>query len=103
MGLTGKCLQVRLVYTKMFNKWYPLLLLLLREVYPSSEILEQARVSQRKGIAIQASSKKHPECASARKGCPCKAKPGLSECTVWKESCIMLFTHTHTHTHTKVV
>lgn len=67
MGLTGKCLQVCLVQTKMFSKWYPLLLLLLREVYPSSEILEQDRVSQRKGIAIQASSRKHPECASLSK------------------------------------
>lgn len=93
MGLKEKYFQVCLVGSKMFSKCYPLLLLFLMEVHLSSEILEQTRVSQRKGIEIQVSSRKPPDCSSLSKEGLSLAKTGLSEWTVWKESCIMLFTH----------
>ena len=95
-GLKEKYFQVCLVGSKMFSECYPLLLLFLMEVHPNSEILEQTRVSRRKGIEIQVSSRKPPECTSLSKEGLSLAKTGLSECTVWKESCVMLFTHIHT-------
>lgn len=56
--LTGNFLQLYLVCRKIFIKWYHCYYFSLREMHPSSEILEQARVSQGKGVEIQASSKK---------------------------------------------
>lgn len=54
MGFIGKCLQPCLVCGKIVNKWYYDYYFYLREVHPSLEILEQARVSQGKGVEMQA-------------------------------------------------
>lgn len=67
MGLTGKCLQLCLVCGKILNKWYHYYYFYLRELYPSLKILEQARVSQGKGVEEMQASSKHPECASLSK------------------------------------
>jgi hypothetical protein len=96
MGLKEKYFQVCPVGSRIFSKCYPLLLLFLMEVHPNSEILEQTRVSQRKVIEIQVSSRKPPECTSLSKEGLSLAKTGLSQCAVWKESCVMLFTYIHT-------
>lgn len=96
-GLSGKCLQLCLVYSKKFNKLYCCCYFHLREMHPSWGIIEQARISPGKGVEMQASRKKHPKCASlSKEWCPCRAQTGLSEFTVWKESRIVLFTHAYT-------
>lgn len=95
MGLKEKYL-VCPVGSRIFSKCYPLLLLFLMEVHPNSEILEQTRVSQRKVIEIQVSSRSRLSHSLSKEGLSL-AKTGLSHsCVVWKESCVMLFTYIHT-------
>lgn len=81
--LTGNFLQLYLVCRKIFIKWYHCYYFSLREMHPSSEILEQARVSQRKGVEIQASSKKTFWACQSRQRMVCSCEASL---VIWMYS-----------------